>query len=117
MGNKKSCALPPSAQSALQWTRTDKAFRLTIADKSLAEAGAVDFFPLPESSTLIGHPQRVARSDGSLLFTIPIESAPAGQQSLAGLIVAGDHAFSLGNTTAAAAIAAVTVAGGRDATS
>jgi thiol:disulfide interchange protein DsbD len=52
---------------------------------------------------LIGHPQRVARSDGSLLFTIPIESAPAGQQSLAGLIVAGDRAFSLGNTSGAAA--------------
>jgi thiol:disulfide interchange protein DsbD len=96
-------ALPPGAQSALQWTRSDKAFRLKIADKSLADAGAVDFFPLPESSTLIGHPQRVARSDGSLLFTIPIESAPAGQQSLAGLIVAGDRAFSLGNTSGAAA--------------
>ncbi|HEX4668319.1 MAG TPA: protein-disulfide reductase DsbD domain-containing protein [Chthoniobacterales bacterium] len=98
--NQLPRALPPSAQNALEWTRGDKAFRLTIADKSLARAGAVDFFPLPESSTLIGHPQSVQSSDGSLVFTIPIESAPAGQQSLAGLIVAGAHAFSLGEATA-----------------
>ncbi|MGB8342102.1 MAG: protein-disulfide reductase DsbD domain-containing protein [Chthoniobacterales bacterium] len=90
-------ALPASAASALHWSREAKAFRLTIADKSLAQAPSVDFFPLPKSSsTVIGHPRREQTSDGSLVFTIPIESADQSVQSLDGLIVAGDHAFSLG---------------------
>ena len=90
-------ALPASAASALHWSREGKAFRLTIADKSLAEAPSVDFFPLlKSSSTVIGHLRREQTSDGSLVFVIPIESADKSVQSLDGLIVAGDHAFSLG---------------------
>ena len=92
--------LPPSAQSALQWSRSEKEFRLTIADKSLAQSKSIDFFPLPKSSTLIGHPRRGTGPEGAIVFTIPIESAPAGEKSLAGLIVAGDHAFSLGQGAA-----------------
>ncbi len=94
-------ALPAEARSALQWTRNAKEFRLTIADKSLAQSGAVDFFPLPESSSVVlGHPKRETGPEGSIVFSIPIEAADPGIKSLNGLIVAGDHAFSLGKAAA-----------------
>jgi len=94
--------LPPSAGSALKWSRQAKEFRLTIADKSLARESSVDFFPLPDSSTLIGHPRREPLPDGSIAFVIPLESANPSVQSLDGLIVSGDHAFSLGKNNVAA---------------
>ncbi|MGH8093285.1 MAG: protein-disulfide reductase DsbD family protein [Chthoniobacterales bacterium] len=97
-------ALPGSATSALHWSREPNALRLTIADKSLAQAASVDFFPLPKSvSTVIGHPRREQTGDGSLVFVIPIESADKNVQSLDGLIVAGEHAFSLGELNPPAA--------------
>jgi thiol:disulfide interchange protein len=88
--------LPASASSALHWSRQPNALRLTISDKSLAQNPAVDFFPLPDASTVIGHPRREKVSDDSLVFVISFESASASLQSLNGLIVAGDHASSLG---------------------
>ncbi len=94
-------ALPAEARSAVQWTREPKEFRLTITDKSLAQSGTVDFFPLPESaSVVLGHPKRETAPDGSIVFSIPIEAAGPGLKSLDGLIVAGDRAFSLGAAAA-----------------
>ncbi len=103
-------ALPADARSALQWKREPKEFRLTIKDKSLAQTEGVDFFPLPESSTLIGHPKRETGPEGAAVFSIPIESAPPTLKSLDGLIVAGDHAFSLGEPPSAPVKNVVTVA-------
>ncbi len=95
-------ALPESARSALHWGRRPNEFRLTIADQSLARTEGVDFFPLPETGTVIGHPRREKTPDGSLVFAIPLETADPGVQSLDGLIVAGDHAFSLGKSAGGA---------------
>ncbi len=98
--NRLPRPLPPSAAGAVQWTRTAQSFRLTLGDKSLARNSDVDFFPLPDPNSVIGHPRREKTSDGSLLFVIPVESAEENVPSLDGLIVVGDHAFSLGKTTA-----------------
>jgi thiol:disulfide interchange protein len=106
--------LPPSAGSALHWSRQSDEFRLTIADKSLARDSSVDFFPLPDASTLIGHPRREQTADGSIVFVIPFESADQSVQSLDGLIVSGDHAFSLGKNVSAPATSATKVAGPRE---
>ena len=97
--------LPPSASSALHWSRESNEFRLTIADKSLARESSVDFFPLPDSSTLVGHARREQAPDGSIVFVIPLESANPSVQSLDGLIVSGDHAFSLGKNNVGAVTA------------
>ena len=103
-------SLPPSAGTALRWSRQSNEFRLTIADKSLARDSSVDFFPLPDASTLIGHPRREQTPDGSIVFVIPFESADQGVQSLDGLIVSGDHAFSLGKNVSALATSATNIA-------
>jgi thiol:disulfide interchange protein/DsbC/DsbD-like thiol-disulfide interchange protein len=88
--------LPASAADAVHWNRRAQDFQLTISDKSLARDTAVDFFPLPDATTVIGHPRREKAGENSLVFLIPFESAGASTQSIDGLIVAGEHAFSLG---------------------
>ena len=88
--------LPASAASALHWSRQPNEFRLKLDDRSLAQSGKVDFFPLPGAATLIGHPRRLTTSGGGLEFVIPIESAPPEVGSLDGLLVSDSHAFSLG---------------------
>ena len=95
-------ALPENARATLRWQRQPNELRLTIADKSLAQSPAADFFPLPEAPTITGHPRRSQAPDGSLVFTIPVESAGPGVQSLAGVLVTGDLAFSLGKDTSPA---------------
>ena len=94
--------LPESARNTLHWNRQPNELRLTIADKSLDQSSAVDFFPLPEPPTITGHPRRSQAPDGSIVFTIPIESAGPGVRSLGGVLVTGDLAFSLGKETASA---------------
>ena len=96
--------LPAGMQDTFQWSRQPNELRLAIADKSLAQSGAVDFFPLPDAATLIGHPRREQAPDGSIAFVIPIETAAPGVQSLDGVLVTGNNvAFSLGKATSAAA--------------
>ncbi len=103
-------ALPNEAGAALHWNRTATAFQLTLADKSLAQKPSLDFFPLPETATVIGHPKKETASDGSVVFTIPIETADPKLQSLDGLIVFDQQAWSLGKKTAATALAAPQIA-------
>jgi thiol:disulfide interchange protein len=95
-------SLPPSASAAVHWSRQPNELRLTIADRSLAQASGVDFFPLPVAPTITGHPRREQTADGSVVFVIPLEEAAKNVQSLDGLIVSGDHAFSLGKKWATA---------------
>ena len=95
--------LPESARHTIHWNRQTNELRLTITDRSLAQSTAVDFFPLPEAPTIPGHARRSQTPDGSVVFTIPIEAAPADLQSLAGVLAVGDIAFSLGKETAGAA--------------
>ncbi len=89
-------ALPDAASAAVKWTRDAKAFRLTIADKSLAQKSSLDFFPLPETGVVIGHPQRTQGNDGSIGFTIPIEASDPSLHALPGLVVFDQQAWSLG---------------------
>ncbi len=98
-------ALPNESGEALRWSRIPKEFRLTIADKNLAQNPTLDFFPLPESPTVIGHPKRETAADGSVAFVIAIETADAKLQSLDGLLVFDHQAWSLGAKPVIAALA------------
>jgi len=98
--------LPESARNALHWSRQPNELRLMIADRSLAQSSGVDFFPLPQAPTIPGHPRREQTSNGTVAFVIPLETADKNVRSLDGLIVSGDHAFSLGTANPNAAVAA-----------
>src|SRR5204863_9719582 len=48
---------------------------------------AVDFFPLPEQGTVVGHPTVESRNKNQILFRIPIESSGKSMSAMAGLVV------------------------------
>jgi thiol:disulfide interchange protein len=69
------------------WSRVGSDLRLKITGETLAKYPAVDFFPLPEQETIVGHPAVQSRNNNEIVFRIPLESAPKDLSSLAGLVV------------------------------
>src|SRR5215469_4666217 len=77
----------PNAASA-DWSRGGRSdLRLKITSEALAKSPAVDFFPLPEQETNVGHPAVQSRNSNEIVFRIPLESAPKDLSSMAGLVV------------------------------
>ena len=79
--------LPGTKGSGADWSRAGSDLRLKITSETLAKYQAVDFFPLPEQDTIVGHPAVQSRNNNEVLFRIPLESAPKDLSSLAGLVV------------------------------
>ena len=78
----------PGANAAKpDWSRAGSDLRLKVASDSLANYPAVDFFPLPEESTVVGHPKIESRNKNEIVFRIPIESSEKELSSMAGLVV------------------------------
>jgi thiol:disulfide interchange protein len=69
------------------WSRVGSDLRLKITSETLAKYSAVDFFPLPEQETIVGHPAVQSRNNNEIVFRIPLESAPKDLSSMAGLVV------------------------------
>src|SRR6266699_1328047 len=69
------------------WSRVGPDLRLKITSETLAKYSAVDFFPLPEQETIVGHPAVQSRNNGEIVFRIPLESASKNLSSMAGLVV------------------------------
>src|SRR6266581_2625925 len=74
------------------WSRVGSDLRLKIASETLAKYPAVDFFPLPEQETIVGHPAVQSRNNNEILFRIPLESAPKDLSSMTGLVVFAQQA-------------------------
>jgi len=79
--------LPGPNVARADWSRVGSDLRLKITGETLAKYPAVDFFPLPEQETIVGHPAVQSRNNGEIVFRIPLESAPKNLSSLAGLVV------------------------------
>jgi len=79
--------LPRPDVARADWSRVGSDLRLKITGETLAKYPAVDFFPLPEQETIVGHPAVQSRNNGEIVFRIPLESAPKNLSSLAGLVV------------------------------
>lgn len=69
------------------WSRVGSDLRLKVASDDLASYPAVDFFPVPEQSTVIGHPRIESRNKNEVVFRIPIESSEKRLSSMGGLVV------------------------------
>jgi thiol:disulfide interchange protein/DsbC/DsbD-like thiol-disulfide interchange protein len=70
-----------------EWSRVGSEVRLKITSETLAKYPAVDFFPLPEQDTIVGHPAIQSRNNNEIVLRIPFESAPKNLSSMAGLVV------------------------------
>jgi len=79
--------LPGADVARADWSRVGSDLRLKIASETLAKYPAVDFFPLPEQETIVGHPAVQSRNNNEIVFRIPLESAPKNLSSVAGLVV------------------------------
>lgn len=79
--------LPGPDAARADWSRTGSDLRLKIISETLAKYPAVDFFPLPEQETIVGHPAVQPRNNNEIVFRIPLESAPKDLSSMAGLVV------------------------------
>src|SRR5215472_4207705 len=69
------------------WSRVGSELRLKITSETLSKYPALDFFPLPEQETIVGHPALQSRNNNEIVFRIPLESAPKNLSSMAGLVV------------------------------
>jgi thiol:disulfide interchange protein DsbD len=80
-------SLPGTNVARADWSRVGSDLRLKIASETLAKYPAVDFFPLPEQETIVGHPAVQSRNNNEIVFRIPLESASKDLSSMAGLVV------------------------------
>jgi thiol:disulfide interchange protein/DsbC/DsbD-like thiol-disulfide interchange protein len=78
---------PGANVASAEWNRVGSDVRLKITSKILAKYPVVDFFPLPEQETIVGHPVIQSRNNNEILFRIPLESAPKNLSSMPGLMV------------------------------
>ena len=69
------------------WSRVGSELRLKITSETLSKYPALDFFPLPEQETIVGHPAVQSRNNNEIVFRVPLESAPKNLSSMAGLVV------------------------------
>jgi len=69
------------------WSRAGSDLRLKITGDTLASYSAVDFFPLPDQNTVVGHPKIESRNKNEVVFRLPIESSEKPLSSMAGLVV------------------------------
>ena len=69
------------------WNRAGSDLRLKIGSATLAKHPAVDFFPVPDEGTVVGHPAIESRNKNEIVIRIPIESSGKNLSSMAGLIV------------------------------
>jgi thiol:disulfide interchange protein/DsbC/DsbD-like thiol-disulfide interchange protein len=78
---------PGANLASTNWERVGSDLRLKVTSATPAKYPAVDFFPLPDEGTVVGHPAIEARNANEIVFRIPIESAPKNLSSMAGLVV------------------------------
>ncbi|PYJ33460.1 MAG: thiol:disulfide interchange protein [Verrucomicrobia bacterium] len=70
-----------------EWGRVGSDLRLKVTGATLANYPAVDFFPLPDEGTVVGHPTVESRNKNEIVLRIPIESSGKNLSSIAGVVV------------------------------
>src|SRR5947209_1632895 len=77
----------PNEAALSSWTRDGNNLQLKVTSDRLANYETVDFFPLPQENTVIGHPAVQTKSANEIIFRIPLESTDKNLSSMPGLIV------------------------------
>ena len=69
------------------WSHDGSNLLLNVTSEKLAGYSAVDFYPLPQGETVVGHPAVESRKANAVTFRIPIESPNKNLSSMPGLVV------------------------------
>jgi Thiol:disulfide interchange protein len=83
---------PGAKVAAATWKRAGSDLRLSVRSATLADYPNVDFYPLPQGDTVVGHPQVESRNGSEIVFRVPLESASKDLSSIQGLVVLARHA-------------------------
>ena len=78
---------PDPKTATATWSRVNSELRLKIVNENLANYPTVDFFPLPQGNTVVGHPSLESRKPNEIVFRIPIESPDKNLSAMPGLVV------------------------------
>ena len=78
---------PDSGTATASWSRTGSDLHLKIVNDDLANYPTIDFYPLPQGNTVVGHPSIQSRKGNEIIFRIPIESPDKNLSAMPGLIV------------------------------
>jgi len=78
---------PDSKTAIASWSRVGSDLHLNLASDNLANYPRVDFYPLPQDTTVVGHPSAESRKANEITFRIPIESPDKNLSSMPGLVV------------------------------
>jgi thiol:disulfide interchange protein DsbD len=78
---------PDSKTAIPSWSRVGSDLHLKLASVNLANYPTVDFYPLPQGTTVVGHPSAESRKANEITFRIPIESPDKNLSSMPGLVV------------------------------
>ncbi len=82
---------PGGKVASANWRRTGSDLRLNVKSATLANYPTVDFYPLPQGDTVVGHPRVESRSENEIVFRVPIESAGKNLSAIDGLVVLAQH--------------------------
>ena len=82
---------PGGKVASANWRRAGSDLRLNVKSATLANYPAVDFYPLPQGDTVVGHPRVESRSENEIVFRVPIESAGKNLSAIDGLVVLAQH--------------------------
>src|SRR6184192_904157 len=64
---------PDPKTATATWNRTASDLHLKIVNENLANYPTIDFCPLPQGNTVVGHPSVESRKPNEIIFRIPIE--------------------------------------------
>jgi thiol:disulfide interchange protein len=82
---------PDSKTATADWSRNGSDLLLKVTSATAANYPSVDFFPIPQGSTVVGHPTVQSRNAEGVTFRIPVESSDKNLSSMPGLIVFAQH--------------------------
>jgi thiol:disulfide interchange protein DsbD len=99
---------PDPKTATATWSRVNSELRLKMVNENLANYPTVDFYPLPQGNTVVGHPGIESRKGNEITFRIPIESPDKNLSAMPGLVVFSK--FPNGNDRAAWQLGAPAIA-------
>lgn len=79
---------PGNSVASAAWEREGTELRLTISSAALANYPAVDFYPFPAGTVVVGHP-KLERAASELRFRLPIETDDKNLSAMNGIVVFG----------------------------
>jgi thiol:disulfide interchange protein/DsbC/DsbD-like thiol-disulfide interchange protein len=82
---------PDVPTASVNWSRTDNDLHLKVRSDQIANYQALDFFPVPQGNTVVGHPSIESRKGNEITFKIPTESLDKNLSSMPGVIVFAQH--------------------------